>query len=399
MLEKLPAGASKASLNSEEQFLSQEPQTDELLEAAPCLPSHLPTLSLLCGMPRTKIPDDVKQWIKGQGKDWLRNWLQQGCDSQISRDSETQETLPASPTALAEMGRHPLPDVWPHDRQPTGFESQADMNKAPVDDAVKILEEELPEPRHIPAWAWPVIRGTKRVFLWESQDSLHKRQKHEDPSPGKPPAEEVATSSNESLACPNLAMLWMLWQCFSMCCWLTSRFQERDIKSPNALHDLPAADARLSSGTNEAMEAGVALPPPPPINPSQDHGQGDIVPWRRRLRPMPTGQLPKVQEILALASKHGLYKDASQFKWLDASIRAFQLRTPCQRACINFYALSGSMYITGLDKFAGIDYVKEWTNIDKRQPRKRRSKYGRGPGGNQLQPPLTPEQAISFLGS
>ena len=47
-----------------------------------------------------------------------------------------------------------------------------------------------------------------------------------------------------------------------------------------------------------------------------------------------------------------------------SATRAFQLRAPCRRACVSFYAATSSGYVSGLDKFVGIRYVEAWTDAD-----------------------------------
>ena len=310
--------------------------------------------------------------------------------------------MPASPEEIAALGIS-----WPHDRQPDAADSFFDSAPQEPTDAERILQEDMPEPRHIPAWAWQEGRGAKRSFDWvthdlAAQDSENKRRTRLPaqvlPIPAKAKADDPMTIPEES----QLMFMWMMvCLCFRMCTSALAKVQDASAQRDSGREQ--SGNLALTAEPNprvtptscvEMPRASFNMSPDVPVPPT-GNGNGEDVSFRRRLKPMSNGQLPKVQQVLALATQHGLYKDTSQFKWLDVSSRTFQLRTPCQRACINFYTDTGSAYISGLEKFAGLKYVQGWTDADWKQPRKKKSKAANSSG--QALAPLTPEQARALL--
>ena len=404
-----------------------------------CSCCHVPCA--LYVMPRAKVPDDIREWIDGPGKVFIKNWLHNpNSQSQATTVLESsQDTVPACREELAGMGRG-----WPHDRQPdtTGplgsltdptpqdlsdaeHILQVDMPEprhdrqpdttGPLDstpqgltDAERIMQEDIPEPRHIPTWAWPENRGKKRSFEWVTHDFTSQDCQHALDSYG--PAQSLEAIQEMSEALPSVPqefpLMWMMiWQCFRMCSLTFEKVQELSMHQDTRNNEdcnLIFSAMPKSSGNRDAVPARIEHSEPTSVLTPSSHGLHDRteVPelcFRRRLKPLANGALPKVNDILAQAAQHGLYKHTSQFKWLDESNRAFQLRTPCQKACVNFYAATGSAFVTGLDKHAGVQYVVKWTDADTKQPRKRKGKH-MGTSSTML-PPLTPHQALRFRGA
>ena len=293
---------------------------------------------------------------------------------------------------------------WPHDRQPDTTGSLEDSTPQELTDAEHIIQEDMPEPRHIPSWAWPERRGTKRSFEWVTRDSIS--QGNQDTLRPCGPEQPLGTIQEVNVSHPTVSqdfsMMWLIiWQCFLMCRSTLAKVQELNAQQDSGreyncnlsltVEPKPKPSERQDAYATLPRASGAASP-----FTSQPAGVcGDDTSFRRRLRPMPNGQLPKVQQILALATQHNLYKDSSQFKWLNMTNRTFQLRTPCQRACINFYADTGSAYVSGLDKYAGLKYVQGWTDADWKQPRRKKSKAASSSA--QALAPLTPEQARALL--
>lgn len=217
------------------------------------------------------------------------------------------------------------------------------------------------------------------------------------------PAQSLETIQETSEARPSVPqefpLMWMMiWQCFRMCSLTLEKVQELSMHQDTRNNEdcnLTFSAKPQSSGNRDAVPARIEHSEPTSV--LQDRSEVPELCFRRRLKPQSNGALPKVNDILAQAAQHGLYKHASQFKWLDESNRAFQLRTPCQKACVNFYAATGSAFVTGLDKHAGVQYVVKWTDADMKQPRKRKGKH-LGTSSNML-PPLTPHQALRFRGA
>ena len=228
-------------------------------------------------MPRAKLPEDIREWIGGPGKDFIKNWL---CNPNSQSQATTllessQNTVPACPEELADMGRG-----WPHDRQPDTSGSlgslvgptpqeltdvelvmQEDMPEPRYDgqpdtsgslgslvdstpqgltDAERIMQGGIPEPRHIPTWAWPENRGTKRSFEWVTRDiTSHDRQ---DVSESYGPAQSLETVQETSEACPSVPqefpLMWMMiWQCFRMCSLTLKKVQELNIQQDTRKND------------------------------------------------------------------------------------------------------------------------------------------------------------------
>ena len=312
-------------------------------------------------------------------------------------EDSAPETVPAEPIELAMLGRElrqpPMyEEAWPHDRQPDAWEQSLGVCEDQTSDAVLAAGGNLPEPRHIPSWAWPTSQNKKRVFSWVTKDAVvsSKSRRRERISSSEPDS-ACFRGDNQHALQPSLDMMWMLlWQCFVMC-KSTLSMVHNSTKDSECCRLNWVQNAGGCPGGSFTMNN---LTPEPLEDHQHNSHEGSLV-FRRLLRHMPNGQLPKVNDVLSLAAQHSLYKDVSQFKWLDQASRSFQLRTPSQSAFINFYILSGRAFVTGMDKVAGLKFVEKWTDADTRPSRKRKPKMGSSAGPLPA-PPLTPFQAANF---
>lgn len=284
---------------------------------------------------------EIDTWAEQSGKAFLSRWIasSQRAPSQVG---ENPQNLKNTTVPNEQVANEWIASCRPLASMSVAFAASTAVAREGSwrDNVPKAWEEHEEELRHVPSCAWPLVNSQKRVFQWNSTDRSDSAPVKKPRSSGNKAGEILVDTMKKNILVPN---------------WL--------------VHD-PLEHACRSDG--EAV-----LPPNPVGTDGLTQCLGDTpARWKRLLRPDPSGKMPDMQCIIALAASYpkppqrALYTASHELKRLlaqDGVTSVGLLFKPSGLSgSVAVYFKSGKVILQGNSTQAKLhmeSFVEDWTDL------------------------------------